>query len=114
MHEEVPPLRASRSGLDDGWSVARVAQDDAVAAGGHQLRAQRVCGLPALFRDPDEERRASTPAAIQDQRQAIPQDGAVLAAQPLIGGEDTGFGPVAGKLDTPRPPGRAGGGTRTA
>src|SRR5258707_15761610 len=102
MHEEVPPLRASRSGRDDGWSVARVAQDDAVAAGGHQLRAQRVRGLPALFRDPDEERRARTPAAVEDQRQAGAQDSDVLAAQPLGAGEDAGFGPVTRKLDSPR------------
>jgi hypothetical protein len=69
---------------------------------------QRVRGLPALFRDPDEERRARTPAAVEDQRQAVIEDGAVLAAQPLVAGEDAGFGPVAGKLDTPRPPGRVG------
>src|SRR5258708_25519468 len=94
--------------------VGRVAENDAGAAGGHQLCAQCVRGLPTLFRDPDEEWRARTPAAVQDQRQAVSEDGAVLAAQPLVGGEDAGFGPVAGKLDTPRAPGRTGGWDREA
>src|SRR5258707_13755358 len=88
--------------------AARVAEDDAIAARGPQLRAQRVRVRPAFFRDPDDEIRGPTPAAVDHQRQPVAQDGSVLAAQPLVGGQHTSFGPAAGKLDTPRPPGRAG------
>ena len=89
-------------------SVTRVAENDASAARGPQLRTQRVRVRPAFFRDPDGERREIMPARVQDQRQPVAQNGIVLAPQPLVGGEDTSFGPVAGKLDTPRPPRRAG------
>src|SRR5258708_18917002 len=89
-------------------SVQRVAENHASAARGQQLRAQRVRVRPVFLRDPDGERREIMPARVQDQRQPVAQNSIVLASQLLVGGEDTSFGPVAGKLDTPRPPCRVG------
>src|SRR6187402_3613955 len=95
--------------LSNAYSlVARVAEHDAGAARGPQFRTQRVGVGAGFFRDADDERRARPAARVHDQRQPVAQDGSISAAQPLIGGEDTAFGPVAGKLDTPRPPGGAG------
>src|SRR5438874_6924490 len=91
-----------------GLLPTRIAEDDASAACGPQLRTQRVRVRSALFRDPDDECRARAPACVQNQRQPLAQNGTELAAQPFVGGEDTAFGPVAGKLDAPRPPCRAG------
>jgi len=49
-------------------SVTRVAENDASAARGSQLRAQRVRGRPAFLRDTDGERREVMPARVQDER----------------------------------------------
>src|SRR5471032_1140823 len=88
--------------------VAWVTENDASAARGLQLRAQHLRVLPVAFRDPDTERWEVAPARVHDQRQPVAQNGTILAPQLLVGREDTSLGPVAGKLDTPRSPGRAG------
>src|SRR4029453_10289164 len=86
------------------FSITRIAEDDAGAAGGPQLRTQRVRRRAAAFRDPDDEPRGGPPSCVEDQRQPVAQSSIVLAPQLFVGGEHASFGPRASELDAPRSP----------